>query len=42
MLRLEWEENLSRSRSISDIWCVDPSDREAQGQCLSFLQVTNI
>lgn len=39
MLRLEWGESHSRSRSISDIWCVDPSDREAQGYCYSYLQV---
>lgn len=39
MLRLEFEESQARSRSISDIWCIDPLDREAQGYCISFLQV---
>jgi len=39
MLRLEWEESTSRSRSISDIWCLDPLDREAHGRCYSYLQV---
>ncbi|KZS13982.1 DNA replication ATP-dependent helicase/nuclease DNA2 [Daphnia magna] len=41
MLRLEFEESQARSRSISDIWCIDPLDREAQGYCISFLQVEN-
>jgi hypothetical protein len=39
MLRLESEESQHRSRSISDIWCIDPVDREAQGNCISFLKV---
>ena len=39
MLRLESEESRNRSRSMSDIWCMDPVDREAQGNCISFLQV---
>lgn len=40
MLRLEEEESKTRSRSISDIWSFDPLDREAQGTCLSHLQVS--
>ena len=39
MLRLEWDESSNRSRSISEIWCIDPNDRESQGHCLSYLQV---
>ena len=39
MLRLEWEETQSRSRALSDIWCVDPLVRQARGSCLSHLQV---
>lgn len=42
MLRLEWEETRQRSRgsgTVSDIWCVDPRVRQAQGSCLSHLQV---
>lgn len=39
MLRLEWQENQTRSRSVSDIWCIDPCAREAQGYCLSYLKV---
>lgn len=41
MLRIEWEESSFRSRSISDIWCLDPLDREAQGRCFSHLQVVS-
>jgi len=39
MLRLEWEETIVRSRSLSSIWCIDPRVREEQGHCISHMKV---
>ncbi len=41
MLRLEWEEGGGggRKRGLSDIWCLDPTTRQANGTCLGHLRV---